>query len=364
VKPAPSALALLLREPQRFRFDAAVRVLMHAGRTSDPAAAARYRSVPGLGFLAADVTAASPAEGGRAPVLTTAVIGLTGAAGVLPRYYTEVLNQTLRNKSRSLHDFLDLLSHRVVAQFAGAAVKYRLNRATETARLTPSPPSDDALPNDPMALALLAFTGHATGALRGRIAAGTDPLLHYAGLLSMRPRSADRLASLVSDWLGRPVEVVQFAGAWLHLAPDQRSRLPMGRRPGAWNRLGTDAAIGVRAWDLQARVVLRVGPLNHGAFAALLPDRAGLRQLVSLVRVFLGLETGFAINPVLAADAIPVLVLSPEPDRAPRLGWNCWLPSAGRRTSDGGEPIFEADLVEAQPMLETTAQPMPETMAR
>lgn len=349
---AGSAMALLLREPQRFRFDAAVRALMHSARTADPAEAARFRSVPGLGFLPADVTAAMAGAAGQVPTITTAVIGLTGAAGVLPRYYSEVLTQTLRNRSRALHDFLDLLSHRVVAQFALAGVKYRVNRATETARLATAPAArPDRAPADPVAL--LAFTGHATGHLRDRVASGTDPLLHYAGLLSMRPRSADRLASLVSDWLGRPVEVVQFAGAWLNLAPDQRTRLPVGRGAGAWTGLGRDAAIGVCAWDLQARIVLWVGPLDHAAFAALMPDRPALRRLVSLVRTFLGIETGFAINPVLAADAVPPLVLSPLREQAPMLGWNSWLPvsAAGRtgtaRTRDGTEPIFEAEPVEA-----------------
>ena len=39
----------------------------------------------------------------------------------------------------------------------------------------------------------------------------------------MRPRSADRLGALTSDWLGMKVEIVEFAGAWLSLPPDQRT---------------------------------------------------------------------------------------------------------------------------------------------
>src|SRR5205823_5536129 len=143
--------------------------------------------------------------------------------------------------------------------------------------------------------ALLAFTGYATPNLVSRLNIGAEPLLHYAGLFASRPRSAEKLAALVSDWLGRRVEVIQFAGAWLELAPDQRSSLARGRHPGSWNRLGVDAAIGVRAWDPQARIILRVGPLDRKAFAALLPDRPGLQHLVGLVRAFLGFETAFAV---------------------------------------------------------------------
>nr|WP_283949550.1 type VI secretion system baseplate subunit TssG [Limobrevibacterium gyesilva] len=341
-------MARLLREPRRFRFDAAVRVLMHAARRADPADAARFRSQPGLAFPPADIVAIRPDVPAQAdappkpPELTVGLMGLTGSSGVLPRYYTEVLSLTLRDRSQSLHRFLDMLSHRMVALFARAGIKYRLHRAADAAVLS-NPPAPDAV-----GAALLALTGYGTPHMAGRLAAGTDPLLHYAGLFAARPRSADRLAALVSDWLGRTVEVEQFAGAWLPIPPDQRSRMPKGRLPGQFNRLGVDAAIGTRAWDVQARIVLRVGPLDRAAFEALLPDRPALRRLVSLVRAFVGFETAFAVNPVLAAAAVPELRLDAAADPPPRLGWNTWLPtSGGPRRRDAAEAIFEAEIVEA-----------------
>jgi type VI secretion system protein ImpH len=178
-----------------------------------------------------------------------------------------------------------------------------------------------------------------------RVAAGSDALLHYAGILSMRPRSAERLQVMLSDWLGRKVEIVQLVGDWLSLPPDQRTRMPLGRRGGVFNQLGVDAAIGVRAWDIQARVLLRIGPLDQAGFAALLPDRPLLRQLVSLTRAFLGFETGFAVNLVLAAPEIPVLRLGGGSPPA-RLGWNTWAPKA-KRDHDAAEAIFTAELVES-----------------
>ena len=154
----------------------------------------------------------APPRNGGSPELTTAAVGLTGAAGVLPRLYTEALTGTLRNGSHALHEFLDLLSQRMVAMFAGAAIKYRLARSTETAAWSGHP--DD----DRVAEALLAFGGFATPHLVPRLAVGAEPLLHYSGFFAARPRSAERLRSLLSDWLGRPVEIVQFAGTWLVLA--------------------------------------------------------------------------------------------------------------------------------------------------
>ena len=342
-----SAHAALLAEPRHFRFDAAVRILFRAAGSADPAEAVRFRSAPGFAYPAAEVVAVEAPTDGSAPQLTTAAIGLTGAAGVLPRLYTEVLTQTLRGRSRALHEFLDLLSHRVVAMFAGAGIKYRLNRSAEAA-VTTGHPEDDRV-----AEALLAFGGFATPHLVPRLAVGVEPLLHYSGFFAGRPRSAERLTALVSDWLGRKVEVVQFAGAWLPLPPDQCTSLARGRHPGAWNRLGVDAAAGVRAWDPQARIILRIGPLDYRSFAALLPDHSGLQRLVSLVRAFLGYEIGFAVNPVLAGPEVPPLRLDRDADPAPRLGWNTWMPApvspvAGIARRDADEAVFEAEIVEAE----------------
>jgi type VI secretion system protein ImpH len=103
-------------------------------------------------------------------------------------------------------------------------------------------------------------------------------------------------------------------------------------------------------------VVLRIGPLDLAYFERLLPDRPLLRELVSLVRAFVGFEVGFAVNPVLARDAVPPLVMSrpDEPGAAgagPLLGWNTWIPTsavAPRRT-DANDAVFEAEIVEGRP---------------
>ena len=313
---------------------------MRVAGSADPADAAKFRSQPGLATPSADVLSVV-AQDGTPPAATLGLIGMAGSSGVLPRYYTEVLTTSLRQRSDGLHRFLDLLAQRMIGMFARAGIKYRPHRAADVALL-----QQPATP-DRVAGALLALTGYATPHTGDRLAAGVAPLLHYAGLFQARPRSVDRLEALVSDWLGRKVEVRQFSGSWLPIPPDQRSRTGRGRRPGAFSRLGVDAAIGVRAWDIQARIVLRVGPLDQPAFHALLPDRPALVQLVSLIRAFLGFETGFAINPVLQAQAVPPLRLDAAADPPPRLGWNTWMPTTGTRRLPADEAVFEGELVEA-----------------
>ena len=336
-----SALGGLGAEPRRFRFDAAVRILSRSRASQDPADAMRFHSPSGLIYPPSDVLEVrQPPD--ALPEVTVGLMGLTGPSGVLPRYYSETVTHTLRARSTALRDFLDLMAHRFVAFFARSGIKYRPARVAEVAGQSGAPAKD------PIAQALLALTGFGTPHLTDRLAAGTEPLLHYAGLFAMRPRSADRLEALISDWLGMHVEVVEFAGAWLPLPPDQRTRLAAG---GAWCRLGVDAAAGVRAWDPQARIILRIGPLDLKGFQRLLPDRAALHRLVSLVRAYVGFELGFAINPVLAAREVPPLRLDATAEPPPRLGWNTWIPGPAGGVNiraDAADAVFEAEVIEAQ----------------
>jgi type VI secretion system protein ImpH len=345
---AGSALARLQAEPQRFTFDAAVRILCFLRRRADPAEAARFASVAGSAYLGAEVSEAKVEPGATRVRLTTGIVSLTGPLGVLPRQYSDSVLADRRSRSYSLTDFLELIAHRVVAAFAAAGAKYRPQRAADTGVL-----ANGGRASDRIAEVLLALSGHATPHLADRLLAGPSPLRHYAGFFSAHPRSADRLAALASDWLGHPVKVEQFAGAWLAVPPDQRTRLPRGVAPGAFCQLSGDAAVGVRAWDQQARIVLRIGPLGLAYFERLLPHRPLLRELASLVRAFVGFEVGFAVNPVLARDAVPPIVLARPgaanaPGAGPLLGWNTWLPTspASPRRSEAGDALFEGDIVE------------------
>ncbi len=335
-----SALEDLEETPERFTFDAAVRILERAAPEED---GIRFVAPPSLAYPSGEVLAVAPPAGGRKAQLVSTVIGLTGPSAALPRWYTELVAQSVRGRARAIAEFFDLLAQRLVEGFAAAASKYRVHRSAEKAW------GPDARGPEPVGEAVLALTGFASPQLAERFPPGADPLQYYAGFFAARPRSAERLQMMLCDFLERPVEIVEFSGAWLAIARDGQSRLPVKRQPGQFNALGLDAAIGTRAWSQQARFLLRIGPMSRAEFDSLLPGRPALIRLASLVRAYVGFEYDFAVNLLLESTQAPPLQLARGEAGAPRLGWTSWLP-VGMPAVSGprirGEAVFDASVAE------------------
>jgi type VI secretion system protein ImpH len=328
-----SLLQTLLDDPWRFGFDAAVAVMMHVANRRDPSDVIQFHAPTGLGFVPADILSVTrDSKGFNA---TIGLSGLTGPSGVLPRAYTEMANTEQRRRSFALSAFLDLLAQRPLAHFATAALKFRPHRAAATAALNGEPA---IRPGDAMREALLAFVGYAAPGAVESLAIGGDSLLYYSGAFAAWPRSTDQLAAMLSDWIGQNVEIEQFAGTWLNLGPEEMSRLPSGGRPGRFDQLGVDATIGARTWDIQSRIVLRIGPLPWAEFTSLLPGGILLGRLIALTRAYLGDQTSFVVNPVLAAHEVPRPTLGGI--APPRLGMDGWLPTTPKRPRDGTEAWF------------------------
>ena len=364
----PSVADRLFSEGFAFDFFQAVR-LLHAlepgrapvGRGGPPSAeAVRFRAHASLGFPASTIhDLSSPAESCRPPELIQSFLGLTGPSGVLPRHYTELLirpDLDPRGPERhAFRDWLDLFNHRLTALFYRAWEKYRPFLERERDR----PDRPEVAPGT-FTLGLLSLIGLGMPSLRNRLVVGPPAvapdapgrdrvddlaLVHYSGLLSRRTRSADGLRAILLDYFGLPVEILQFRGRWLAIDPRSRTRLAEGR---ASNRLGVDAVIGERVWDVQSLFRVRLGPLTYGQFRAFLPDRSRGRAaflLAHLVRLYVGPELDFDLQLVLEAGEVPQCQLPIGLDEGPVLGWNSWLSSAPP-VEDADDAVFaDSDLV-------------------
>ena len=320
---APSALERLKAEPGRFSLDQAAAVIA-PGRD---AASLSYRTVSRLGAPTGEVAATSS----DAPELTTPTHGLVGPGGVMPRHYTALVDREARRRSTALHGFVDMLSRRFTGLFVKAGARYRPSRDPRVAEQV-----------------LSAVVGLGTGHLVPALTTPLEAVLYHAGGLASRSRSAERLRGMLSEETGSAVEIVEFAGGWIRLPESEQSRLPQGGLPGSYGQLGVDAALGSQSWDPAARFLIRLGPLTRAAFEALLPGSPLHVRLVELVRLQIGLEHDFAINPILAAAEVPPLQIAALGAGAARLGWNSWTTAPRPRRQDAPDALLRPVAVDAR----------------
>lgn len=324
---APDARARLTRALDRegtsFGAFQAVRLLgrLHPDRApvggwSDPASeVVRFSVPPSLAFPTAEVAALRPPAGGEGPFrMAVNFFGLTGPQGVLPLVYTAQAGAQARARDPGLRDFLDLFHHRALSLFYRAWAK-------------PKPVIGHEVGGDEDWLLdhLLDLAGLGTAGLRHRLPVADQALGYYAGLLAGAARPADGLARLAADYFGVRAEVEQFVGEWRRV--DGGGQCTLGADDDA-ARLGL-GLVGDEAWDPQARVRLRLGPLSRAEFDQFLPGGSAHAALGALARLYADDQVGVDAQLVLDRDAVAPVVLGPPggaPGAAP-LGRGTWLSS-------------------------------------
>lgn len=320
----PSVADLLFEAGYRFDFFQAVRVLERLYPDRQPVGRAvapgqevvRFHAHLSLGFPASAIHRIEPAKDEKGPAqMTVAFMGLTGPLGVLPRHYTELLLERVRQRDHTLREFLDLFNHRLISLLYRAWEKYRIPIAYERSAL-------HYQEYDRFSLYLFDLMGMGTKGLRGRQQIPDKTLLFYTGLLAQQPRSASALAGLLQDYFGVPVSVTQFLGQWLPLA--QAYRTSLGSSEGN-NSLGVSALAGAYVWDQHAKFRVKIGPLTLSEFDTLMPSGHAFHALVQFCRFFSGQECDFEIQLILKAAQVPWCRLGSQGLGAPRLGWSAWL---------------------------------------
>lgn len=353
---------LLFKEPHRFDFFQAVRLLEWIFRERYPTTNAaapqapvggdalpdqecvRFRVDNSFNFPASVITHLSQPEAAESkglpcpPQMKVSFMGLTGPGGVLPEHYTELLLQRIRyHKDHALKDFFDVFNHRSISLFYRAWEKYRAPFLWERSQRYPSNRPD------PFTNSLRCLVGLGTPGLSERLQIPQDVPLYYAGYFAHRPRSAIALEMLLSDFLNLPVLIKQFQGRWLYLDRTEQTRLPGAACPaGQYLQLGFDAVLGERVWDVRSCFYICMEGLTYPQFVRLMPEGDDYPELCRLTRLYVGVQFTFAVQPVLTEDQLPGCRLGKGTDYRPRLGWNTWL-SNSRAPAERNEtdaPLF------------------------
>jgi type VI secretion system protein ImpH len=335
----PPLIARLLSEPGAFDFFQAVRLLEeHLGERGHRAAVdgdaldsvteaggVHFDVLPSLAFPQRPIESVAldhSSQGTRADV-KVAFLGLLGAAGTLPRHYTEIVLARQQARDTSLVDYLGTFEERAAAFFHRAWSKYR-----------PAVAYDEHAAQrgevDPVTTAFLALVGRLPRP-RGEALTVDERLeAHFAGAFADRRRSAAGLAGLVRGLLHCDVTVEQFVGQWVDLDRSEWSRLGDGSGEGRQTRLGEESVLGTRVWAVDARVRIEAGPLDRERFRALWPGGEPVRIVRAAIRSYVGPLIDFDLFWHLAPEAPKALRLGgPQ-----RLGRDTWLGWGAGRTPD------------------------------
>ena len=323
-------------EPERFGFFQAVRLLERiyperatVGRDSLPVKeVVRFRSRPTLDFPASEIYEVREVQDDfsdeRKIEMLIDFMGMIGATGALPTHYTELAIERARYRDRALWEFLDIFTHRAVSLFFRAWEKYRFPFAYERG-------------NDDFTEFLFDIAGLGTRGLRGRLSIQDEGLLPYAGLISNKPQSVAAVEQTLSDYFDVPIKVEQFFGQWLALDKDSTTKL------GKMNsKLGLNTVVGMRVFDNQSKIRVKIGAIGFEKFKAFLPNGTAYPAICSMIRFLVGQEFDFDLQLVLAASEVPSSVLTTRAKRRPQLGWSTYLKTK-KFTRDDEQVVLEAE---------------------
>lgn len=323
---------MLDQEPYRFEFFQAVRLLQRmyphrgvAGRFNNPKdEVVRFGGQSSVAFPASEIQSLDRST--TPPQMRVNFMGLTGPQGMLPLPYSAMLQDRLRERDTSMRDFFDIFNHRIVSLFYQAFEKYRFTIPYERGE------------RDRFSHHILALIGLGTPGLQDRLkpeGVTDDSLLFYSGLLSLHARSAVSLRNVLIDYFRVPVDIEQFVGVWRPV--EQESQCSLGEGATYSERLGFGAVVGDEVWDQQARVRIRLGPLNLEQYEDFLPGGEAYRRIQAITGLFAGNEYDMELQLILKRTDVPRCELT---SKGPQLGWTSWVKSA-EFERDPGETILD-----------------------
>jgi type VI secretion system protein ImpH len=319
--PDPVALEEALRaRPEDFEFFEALRRLECAypdhprlGHSTKPAEdPVRLAHAATLEFPPRSIERVEPRTAERPARLYGLFLGLFGPNGPLPSHLTEYAVDRQRNaKDPTLVAFADLFHHRMLSLFyrawADSQPTVQLDRPEE----------------DRFRTYVGALIGMATPHLQRRDALPDQYKRFFAGRLVPQARNAEGLKSLLEEFFGVPVRVLEFVVEWMRLPADAHLRMGV-----AMAGMGRTAMLGTHVRGAQQRFRLRVGPLTQNEFNRFLPGGDALQQFVAAVKTYVGEEKSWDLQLVLKKEEVPLTQMG----KAGRMGFNTWMGRYAKRT--------------------------------
>ena len=298
----------------------------------------RFRTNHALSFSSSEISKVTENRNSKDKKkwdLSVNFMGLTGAQGVLPYHYTEMILKRHKMKDESLSDFLDLFNHRTISLFYQASNKYKLPIEYERKKL--NPPKTKV--RDDHSQVLLSLIGLGTKNLNNRLYIRDESLFYYSGLLSQQVKTTSGLKQILRSYFNIPVEINEFIGQWQDLIEDVRTRLSGKENPNGQNNcLGRSVMLGKKGWFAQGKINIVLGPLTKEQLKIFSPGTKSLKALNEIVQIYAGMEYSYDfIIKVKRSDISEKIQLSSNAKTI--MGWNTWLSSHSGTSEQNNETL-------------------------
>lgn len=273
------------------------------GTTDSPnAEPVRFRSRARLGFPHREIDGVEfdDDDPSAPPTVRTTFLGLYGVDARLPPYFADEIAQN-HEGAEPLAAFLDLFHHRVVTQLYRIWRKYRYPAGFRE-------DGSDAVSRYLFSFSGFGFTAPKASSSEAEADALAAPfhlhprkLLSMLGLAAQRTRTAEGLAGVlrhvVPDAL---IEVEEFLPVW---------RVLDRFEPAA---LGEQCLLGRGFFDRANTVRIAITPHTRETVLALTPGGRAYREVMVLLRFYLGYESEAQLDMIARADLMPEPMLAPK----------------------------------------------------
>ena len=257
-----------------------------------------------LDYPESDIAEISRHNDGSYEIIAT-FFGLYGISSPLPGFYTEELLDNEWDEREEAREFLDVIHQHLYPLLYSAWLKYRF--------------SLNAIENNDSRYWEILYSLIGLGSEFRSNAPIANRLLRYAGILSQRPKTLVGLKTILNDCVAdvaidldpnttRQVEIVEH------------QRCLLGKQS---NTLGEDGVIGQQVVDRAGKYTIKIGPLSHEQFTALLNDDEEVKFIREVVRLFLAHPLEYEILLELEPGAAMTACLG-ERNRSV-LGRNIWM---------------------------------------
>ncbi len=260
-------------------------------------------------------------------------LGLYGVSSSLPSFYTraiinrENVNDELQTQEGSARrDFLDIFNHRIYSLLFQVwkrnryYIHYAISESKKQASTDYQPAKDDIFSQQ-----LFSLIGMGSAAIRKKSALQWHCLLPYAGLISMRVRSASIISQIMTHYFSLMLQnriAVAIEECVLRTVNiDAQQYTILGKQH---MQLQKNFVIGRRFNDYDSQFRVHIGPLRLREYQSFLPNGCQHKALIELIQFLLIEPLCFDIHLTLKESEVPQWQLKAS-DKQAYLGWSNFL---------------------------------------